>query len=78
MAEQGLKYQQSGQKTLILKLSKFQEDQYKECVNYGLEPDLILFTAAKKQGHKCFITERKQREMGHNIEPLYCQQTKCY
>ena len=37
--------------------------------------DLFLFTAAKNYGHKCFITERKEREMGHNIAPLYCQQT---
>ena len=37
MAEQCLNYRQSGQKTLFLKLSKFQEDQYKECLNYGLE-----------------------------------------
>ena len=27
--------------------------------------------AAKNYGHKCFITERKQREMGHNTEPLF-------
>ena len=32
----------------------------------------------KNHGHKSFITDRKQREMRHNIEPLYCQQTKCY
>ena len=37
--------------------------------------ELFLFTAAKNHGHKCFITERKQREMGHNIEPPNCQQT---
>ena len=33
--------------------------------------ELFLFTAAKNYGHKCFITERKQREMGHNTEPLF-------
>ena len=37
----------------------------------GFEPELFLFTAAKNYGHKCFITERKQREMGHNTEPLF-------
>ena len=35
------------------------------------QPELFLFTAAKNYGHKCFITERKQREMGHNTEPLF-------
>ena len=37
----------------------------------ALKPELFLFTAAKNYGHKCFITERKQREMGHNTEPLF-------
>ena len=40
-------------------------------VSVILEPELFLFTAAKNYGHKCFITERKQREMGHNTEPLF-------
>ena len=44
----------------------------------GKNQTLFYSRPLKNHGHKCFITERKQREMGHNIEPLYCQQTKCY
>ena len=28
--------------------------------------------------HQVFHHKRKQREIGHIIEPLFCQQTKCY
>ena len=57
MAEQCLKYQQSGQKTLILKLSKFQEDQYKECLNYGLEPQQAK--AIEPLNPFCFAIEKR-------------------
>ena len=44
--------------------------------SYGpLHQTLFYSRPLKNHGHKCFITERKQIEMGHNIEPLYCQQT---
>ena len=40
--------------------------------------DLILFTAAKNSPTQVFHHKRKQRETGHVIELLFCQQTKCY
>ena len=38
--------------------------------------DLILFTAAKNSPTQVFHHKRKQREIGHVIEQLFCQQTK--
>ena len=43
--------------------------------SYSLYQTLFYSRPLKNHGHKCFITERKQREMGHNTEPPYCQQT---
>ena len=34
--------------------------------------------AAKKSPTRVFHHKRKRREIGHIIEPLFCQQTKCY
>ena len=43
----------------------------------GSKPYLILFRAAKKSPAQVFHHKRKQRKIGHIIEPLFYQETKC-